>query len=221
MSEITEHYDMKTAFPRFMGYLFALTILLSACGGGIDAPETLPADFTVAQGDRVALAIPAEWTAIQPTPEDFRAVADRLRNSNPLLATKIDDMAKEIRDDTLRLAAYHADGYTNLNIAAERAAFFQTAEVHAAANRDGLKEVGYEILETASVEINGQKAARTEAEIRLFTPQGEPYTFRLLQYTLVSGGTAYSISFGTPAIYYAEFESQFEQIASTFYTFDD
>ena len=200
--------------------LIVLLVLLAACGGGVDAPDDLPQGYSLVRGDHVGLALPPEWVAMQPTAEDYRAMVERVSQNNVPMSARLQDLAAAIDDDTLRLAAFHEDGYTNLNIAAQGAVPLEGVADRAAANRRGLENVGYRIVETDTVEINGKEAARTLARIQIVTSGGDLLDWTLLQYTLIAGGQAYSISFGTPRVYYAEHWAEFERIASTFHTLD-
>ena len=197
-----------------------MLMLLAACGGNLDAPDDLPQGYTLVEGDRVGLALPSDWTAMQPTVEDYRAMVERVSQNNLPMAARLQDLAAAIDDDTLRLAAFHEDGFTNLNIAAQGTLPLQSVADRAAANRSGLEAVGYRIMETGTTEINGKEAARTVASIQIATSSGDVLDWVLLQYTLVTGGQSYSISFGAPRTFYFEYQSEFERIASTFHTLD-
>lgn len=205
---------------RNLNLLLLLVMLLAACGGKVDAPQSFPAGYTVAKGNEVALALPADWVAVPVSRQDFVQMANKFRDTNPALAQRMDDMAAELDEDTLRLAAFHDNGTTNVNIAAQGVSLFESLDNHAAANRRGLENVGYEILTTDEVSLNGQNAARTTAQIRLNTGNDTSLTMMLVQYTLIVGSTAYSISFGTPSYQYDEFENEFQEIANTFHTVD-
>ena len=198
--------------------LFSLVILLSACGGSIDTPETLPAGYTLAEGDRVAIALASNWRAVPVTSQDFAATGDYLRQTNPRLAAKVDEMAQEIHADTLRLAAYHNSGTATLNIAAERAPGLTTASAVAEANRRGLENFGYRIDRTWTTSFGKRKVEATEAYIMLDTTAGKQIRMGLIQYTLVGGGAAYTISLGAPAHQIDDLRAEFEQMAQTIHT---
>src|SRR5690606_9784140 len=132
-----------------------MLLLLAACGGGVDAPDQLPPNYTIHTGDRVALALPHGWTVIPPNREDFARTADHLRETNPALATQIDAMAAEIQDDTLRFYANHQAAAATVNITAERVPPFARLASHAAANRAGLENFGYEIVTSGETMLNG------------------------------------------------------------------
>lgn len=201
-------------------WVLAATALV-ACGGGDLAPpsaNTLPSDFVLVEGDRVGMAVPEDWTVIDPTADDFGTVAGNVAANNPAMANRLNDMADNIDDDTLRLAAYHPDGFTSVNITAQSIPFVETTEGHASRNRRGLQALGYVILETDTVTINGAEAAQTLAEIEITNPDGAPLQVRLLQYTVLLGSRAYSLSFGAARFDYNAMRPIFEQIAETFFT---
>jgi hypothetical protein len=204
--------------PTLGIFIFLLVIFLSACTGGLDKPDSFPAGYTAVEGDRVGLALPERWTSSRPKPEDFRAMADQFRETNPALAAHIDEMSREIQDDTLRLVAYHQDGITTMNVAAERT--YQSLEAQTQANQGGLETAGYRIIDESKVTINSHDASRLVAEITINQLDGTTLTMALVQYTLTAGGRSYSISFGTPAYALEDFEEEFQQVANTFYTVD-
>jgi hypothetical protein len=197
-----------------------MALLLVACGGGIAPPDDLPPGYSLVRGDRVGLALPDEWAAMQPTVEDYRAMVERVSQNNQPMAARLQQLAAAIDDDTLRLAAFHDDGFTNLNITAQGAVPLEGVADRAAANRRGLENVGYRIIEADAVEINGKDAARTVASIQLVTSSGDLLDWTLLQYTIITGGQAYSISFGAPRVYFVEHQAEFERIAGTFHTLE-
>jgi hypothetical protein len=157
---------------------------------------------------------------MQPTAEDYRAMVERVSQNNPAMSARLQDLAAAIDDDTLRLAAFHEDGFTSLNIAAQGALPLEGVADRAAANRRGLEAIGYRIVESGTAEINGKEAARTLARIQIATSSGDLLEWVLLQYTVIAGGQAYSISFGSPRGLFAEHQAEFERIASTFHTPD-
>jgi hypothetical protein len=203
------------------GALASLVLALSACGGAVPPPERLPADFQLVTGQGVALGLPPDYTALPVSAEDFRQTADALAESNPALAGRLAAMSDSIAEDTLRLAALHSDGQTSLNITTERVPPTQNSQAQALLNRAGLEAFGYVILETGELEREGKTFATTTASIRLQNPQGVEVVWILAQYTLVRGGRAYSISFGTPRYAYLERRADFERIAATFHTIKD
>lgn len=203
--------------------LFLLILFfLAACRGGIDPPKNIPSGYTVAQGDRVALALPPGWTAVPVSPEDFVQLGKDLEQTNPILAARMDEMSEAIKDDTLRFWANHDTQPVTVNIAAESIPVFDTLENHAQANRTGLEKAGFQILDTGTVKINGKKAAYTRAQYMLAVDANSGrMTWVVIQYTMIDSGTAYSISFGTPDYLLGEFLPVFEDIVNTFHTVDD
>lgn len=197
-----------------------LCLFLAACGSTLESPENLPNGYTVYTGDRVGLALPADWTFTPVSAEDFKAGADKIRATNPTLAERMDEMAQEIQKDTLRFWANHNTDSVTVNIAAESVPFFETVENHAQANRNGLEKFGYTILETDTTELNGKKAAYTQAIIEVNVSDSQSLNWVLIQYTLLDDGTAYSLSFGVPHLLLAEYEPIFEDIANTFHRVD-
>jgi hypothetical protein len=137
------------------------------------------------------------------------------------MADRLQAMSESIDENTLRFAAYAGDGWTSLNIATEAIPLPLGLEEQAAATRDGLAALGYQILKTERVSINGQAAERLIAEIAVTLNDGTVLDMSLLQYTLVTGGRAYSLSFGTPSHRLYEFLPTFELIADTFHTLED
>gem|GEM_PF-5768569 len=202
--------------------LLLYSIVLGACSSSIDPPANIPADYTLQEGDGVAVAAPADWVSFVPTDEDYQAVADTLRNTgNDMLANRIDNMAQDLADGTFLIAAFHDDGITSFNITSESVPPFINTARQATDNRRGLEDFGYTLLEDTAVEINGNTFERSEFEITLSQSNGSTLTMVLLQYTIVTGNRAYSVSFGTPRYSYADFEPDFEQIIRTFHTIKD
>ncbi len=201
-------------------WLGALLLSLVACGGSIDAPEQLPPDYQLVRGDGVALALPPDWQGFDPSPEDFRAVAASVADQNPGMAGRLEAMSAEIQDDTLRFIGLAPDGLTTVNVTSEGVPPFWNANAQASQNRDGLRDTGYDILHTDETTLNGQTAARTLAEIRVRQRDGARRAITIVQYTLVVGGRAYSLTFGTPSATYDDYAAQFDRIAQTFHTLD-
>lgn len=201
--------------------LWLVVLILAACSSSIDPPASFPADHTLREGDRVAVALPEAWVHTVPKASDYQDVANSLREQNPSVAAQMDEMATELGDDILRFFAVYNDGFTTMNITSERLPPTQNTAAQANANRRGLENFGYTILEESRVEINDQTFERTEAQILVTRQDGTPLTMMLVQYTIVKGSRAYSISFGTPKPFLAELESDFAQIVSTFHTIED
>jgi len=198
-----------------------LALVFSACSGTVPPPARLPTDFQVVTGQGVALGLPSDYTALPVSAEDFRQTAEVLAENNPALAGRLAALSDSIAEDTLRLAALHSDGQTSLNITSERVPPTQNSQAQALLNRAGLEAFGYVILETGELELEGKTFATTTASISLQNPQGVEVVWVLAQYTLVRGGRAYSISFGTPGYAFLKRRAEFERIAATFHTIED
>jgi len=199
---------------------FFLITILAACSSGVDKPDNMPSGYTVAQGKEVALALPAEWTAVPVTGADFQRTADQLGAANPAMAERLQSMAAAIDDDTMRFAAFHEDGITNVNITAEKVPALQSVEEQASATTRGLEQLGYTLLASQEIQINGEEAIRSDFRITLNRGNSSAITMMLVQYTLVTGSTTYSISFGTSDYRYGEMLDEFSSIVSTFHTVD-
>lgn len=200
--------------------LLGLCLFLVSCGGGIDPPKNVPPDYSLHEGNKVALALPSAWTSTPVSAEDFVKMAEKFRNTNPELAARMEEMSKEIKTDTLRFWANHNTDPVTVNIAVENVPVFDKLENHAQANREGLEETGFEILETDTTELNGKKAAYTKAVISVKVDDTNRLNWMLIQYTLLDGGKAYSVSFGAPQYLIDQYEPIFAEIADTFHTVD-
>ena len=222
MSGFLRRGKVRYSLPNicFAILMVVFTMLLTACDSGVDKPDNIPAGYKVAEGNGVALALPAGWTVMPVSVADFQRTAAELAQSNPGMAARLEEMSSAIQQDTLRLAAYHEDGLTNVNITVEKVPGIQTTKAQAAATNDGLTELGYTLISSEEVQVNGEDAIRSDLQITLSRGDGSYITMRLVQFTLVVGSTAYSISFGTPDYRYAEMSDELTSIVSTFYTVD-
>ena len=61
-----------------MKWILVALLLLAACGGGVAPPDDLPPGYTITRGNRVGLALPDAWVAMQPTVEDYREMVERV-----------------------------------------------------------------------------------------------------------------------------------------------
>ncbi|MFP4321857.1 MAG: hypothetical protein ACLFTK_05325 [Anaerolineales bacterium] len=197
-----------------------LLALLAACSGGVAPPETIPAGYTVFEGDGVGLGLPPGWQGMRPTADDFRAIASNIAQNNPNMSARLAAMSEDVDDDTVRLIATGPEPLISVNITTEAVPPFWNANAQASQNRDGLQDIGYEIIETGETTLNGQAAALTQAEIAIRQTDGGRVRMRIVQYTLVVGARAYSITFGAPSAWLDDYRAEFQQLAETFHTVD-
>lgn len=155
--------DMKT---RLVAAFAAIAIILtmSACGDDPKAPDiTAPSGFTTVRDAKTgfAIAVPSDWTQI-PLNEDldvFNTDSNRLRISNPKLASAIVAARELQQNGSGRLVAVRSDGLAKINVTFDKAKEKTIDEISKVSIK-GLLAVGATDMNATRLTISDRRAVR-------------------------------------------------------------